>query len=389
MKKEITFFYRDECEKWATENIYHEAKKKGFKVRYSKNLLEKCEVGIYPVDEYKKTNSKLSIVMLHGMDQGRIFWPNHWSNEPWNKYDIGFLPGKSWVNRWLNSSWDPSSQTKKGVYETGWPKSDSLFDNKFKNKVKALRKKLKLKYKNTILYAPSFETDNKEIDVCNSLKNLKVNLLIKHWLTSKDYKDNLDLKKNINKANKYAIKNTSNATILDPNLSIINALAISDILITDESSVLYEALLLDIPTLSVSDWKMRINNSSTPRLIRPSKDCYKVVKKNKLNEEIQKIIKQKEIIKKKIRYLKNYHYSNLGKSSKIIVSIIDKIILNEDFNNVYKLKPKFQIQKSVILIRSIKNLVLNFLILASPLFVIKFFSKFEYLKLKFNKIRKF
>jgi hypothetical protein len=389
VKKEITFFYRDECEKWATENIFYEAKKKGYKVKYSKNLQEKCEIGIYPLDEYKKTHSKLSIVMLHGMDQGRIFWPNHWSKEPWNNYDIGFLPGRSWVDRWQKSSWDPGSQTKKGVYETGWPKSDRLFDIEFKDNVKALRKKLKLNYKNTILYAPSFETDNKEIDVCNSLKNLKVNLLIKHWLTKKDYKDNLDLKKNIQKANKYAINNTSNTTIIDPNLSIIDALAISDILITDESSVLYEALLLDIPTLSVSDWLMRTNNSSVPRLIRPSKDCYKAVKLNQLNEEINKILKQKEYIKKKIKYFKNYHYSNLGKSSKIILSIIDRIALNKNFESIHKLKPKYKTKNYIPLLRSTKNVIIKILIFILPLFLIKIFSQFKYLKIKFNKIKKF
>jgi len=389
VRREITFFYRDECEKWATENIFYEAKKKGYKVKYSKNLYEKCEIGIYPLDKYTKNQAKLSIVMLHGMDQGRIFWPNHWSNEPWNNYDIGFLPGKSWSNRWKESSWDPSSQTKKGVYETGWPKSDRLFDLKFRDKVKVLRKKLKLKYKNTVLYAPSFETDNKEIDVCNSLKKLKINLLIKHWLTKKDYKDNLDLKKNIQKANKYAVNNTSNAHILDPNLSIIDALAISDILITDESSVLYEALLLDIPTLSVSDWLMRTNNSSKPRLIRPSKDCYKVVKKNKLNEEIKKIIKNKKYIKKKLKNYKNYHYSNLGNSSKVIVSILNNIIINKNFENTHKLKPKYRTKKYTILFRSVKNMIIRVLILIFPLFLIKYLSQFKYLKQKFNKIRKF
>ncbi len=90
MKKEITFFYLDNVEKWALENIFDEASKHGYKVKYSKNLNEECEIGFYPQDYYVKPNSKLSVVMLHGMDQGRLNWPNHWSNEPWNKYDIVF-----------------------------------------------------------------------------------------------------------------------------------------------------------------------------------------------------------------------------------------------------------------------------------------------------------
>ena len=85
MKKEITFFYLDEVEKWATKDIFEEATNCGYKVKYSKNQNEECEIGFFPQDKYVKTNSKLSVVMLHGMDQGRVNWPNHWSKEPWNK----------------------------------------------------------------------------------------------------------------------------------------------------------------------------------------------------------------------------------------------------------------------------------------------------------------
>ena len=30
------------------------------------------------------------------MDQGRVDWPNMWKKQPWNKFDLGFLPGKHW-----------------------------------------------------------------------------------------------------------------------------------------------------------------------------------------------------------------------------------------------------------------------------------------------------
>ena len=40
MKKEITFFYLDNVEKWALENIFDEASKHGYKVKYSKNRIK-------------------------------------------------------------------------------------------------------------------------------------------------------------------------------------------------------------------------------------------------------------------------------------------------------------------------------------------------------------
>lgn len=388
MNKDITFFYLDEVEKWATEDIFMEAEKQGYKVKYSKNLSEKCEIGIYPQDKYVEYNSKLSVVMLHGMDQGRVNWPNHWSKEPWNKYDIGLLPGRSWSERWKNCSWDPYSHTKKGVYEVGWPKSDKIFKDSFSNNIKSLRDKLNLKYENSILYAPSFETDNKQIDVCNKLKDLNLNLLVKHWLTSKDKSDNPDLKKNIDQANDYLKNNMSNGYILDPSLSIIDCLAISDILITDESSVLYEAFLLDVPTISISDWKMRTNNKNTPRLIKPSRECYQIVKKSDLILIIEKILSNKLEVSKHINEKKNYHYSNLGKSSEVIISIFNDIIHRNTFENNFKLKPKFNKKNYILYLRPFKNFIIKILLLF-PLKFKKFFSRVNFLKTTFNKMRKF
>ena len=388
MKKEITFFYLDNVEKWALENIFDEASKHGYKVKYSKNLNEECEIGFYPQDYYVKPNSKLSVVMLHGMDQGRLNWPNHWSNEPWNKYDIGFLPGKSWSERWNDYSWDPSTRTKKGVYEVGWPKSDKVFKDSFFNNIKSLKEGLNLRFNKSILYAPSFETDNKQIEICKILKDLSSNILIKHWLTNEDSQNYIDLKKNIDEANLYVKKNMHNGYILDPNLNIVDCLALSDVLITDESSVLYEAFLLNVPTVSVSDFVMRTNNSKPARPVKPSNECYRIVPKLKLYETITEILNNKQKISKEIDEKKNYHYSNLGNSSKVIISILEDIILHNNYKNNFKLKPKFKIFFFILFLRKIKNFLISFLLLF-PLRFIKIFSKSRFLKSQFNKIRKF
>ena len=72
----------------------------------------------------KKKNQKIHFIFLGGMDQARNNWPNIWEKQPWNNFDIGFLPGKDWSHRWKSSSWDYKSRPKKGVFESGWPKAD-------------------------------------------------------------------------------------------------------------------------------------------------------------------------------------------------------------------------------------------------------------------------
>ena len=116
-----------------------------------------------------KIASKTSFITIGGMDQGKLFWPNLWLKENWNKFDYGILPGKQWAKMWKRSSWYDKSHPKKKMLLMGWPKTENLFQQK-KNKIKD----------KVILYAPCFETDNKCKDVIDSIKNTKIKILIKH-----------------------------------------------------------------------------------------------------------------------------------------------------------------------------------------------------------------
>ena len=42
---------------------------------------KKVEIGFYNHDQNIENKAKLSIVSLHGMDQGRFNWPNAWKKQ--------------------------------------------------------------------------------------------------------------------------------------------------------------------------------------------------------------------------------------------------------------------------------------------------------------------
>ena len=67
------------------------------------------------------------------MDQGKLFWPNLWLKERWNKFDYGILPGNNWANMWKKASWYDKAHPKKAMLLTGWPKSEELKNLKKKN----------------------------------------------------------------------------------------------------------------------------------------------------------------------------------------------------------------------------------------------------------------
>lgn len=122
--KKMTFFYTDKGEYYNIEPIAEEAKKRGYDVRFSDNILETAEIGVYCQHVCYPQNSKMSLVLLHDMSQGHNRWPNIWELEHWDTFDVGILPGKRWTDMWKQCSGFYYSKPRVGVYEFGYPKGD-------------------------------------------------------------------------------------------------------------------------------------------------------------------------------------------------------------------------------------------------------------------------
>jgi len=382
-KKQIAFFYQDNIERHNWEPLVHEAIRRGYEVLLTDNLNTSVEIGFYCSHENHPQFARFSVIMLHGMDQGRCRWPNMWIKEPWNKYDLGLLPGPSWVERWQECTTDPFVHPRKGVFQAGWPKADLIFNPvyNFWDKVKHLKTDLNLPYEKTILYAPSFETDNKQNDVVKCLGKQRMNILIKHWITEDERDVYEDIWNNIAIANEEHLKSGHHIQILDPRLSIMYCLGLCDLLVTDESSVAYEALLFDLPTVSVSDWVMRINNSSSSRPVRPPKEIVFLTNRNNLANKINDLISSPDI-KNEISSKKDFYYSWLGESAKRVMDILEDQI--EGFGLVSQITPIYKPNKNLIVKRKllfrIRKLLQSY---APPL--LKWLAKF---KMTFKAIRK-
>ena len=341
-KRKVTIFYSRPEEQQIFNQVIKELKKKNFKVEFSTNLKKKADIGFYCESDSDPKNSNISAIFLGGLDQGRTIWPNIWKEQPWNKFDIGFLPGNSWAKRWKSCSEFKKTRTKHGVFNVGWPKSDFLFNKK--NLVK-IRKKIIQKYKiNTkkinILYAPSFECFNRQLEVTKAAKINNYNLIIKHWLAKREKKF-IDLWNNIKKSNFNTLKiYRNNSVIIKPYENFLSILDFSDLIITDESSVAYEGLIRNIPTLSVKDWMIARHNKGVERLVKPSSVTFKTTKNN-LSSSMKKIINDKSV-KKKLKVLLNKEISYLGKSSRIISEILEKYLTDKkSLTKIeYYIKPK-------------------------------------------------
>ena len=138
--------------------------------------------------------------------------------------------------------------------------------------------------------------------------------------------------------NNISKKSYKDVYIYPPKTNIFLYLAAADILITDESSVMYEAMLFNVPTLIPNDWNMRINNSNKPRKIKPSIDAYQNCQLSDLPKNVSIILKNLKNIQKKINKQKNFHFSYIQRSSEKIFKLVEDIINNDLSYKSYRIK---------------------------------------------------
>ncbi|RXQ94470.1 CDP-glycerol--glycerophosphate glycerophosphotransferase [Ancylomarina salipaludis] len=218
-----------------------------------------------------------------------------------NYFDLYLTQGPYFTNRFNELA---AKHGDFDVIETGWSKLDALFLQKDNFDTEKLNLLEKHQAKQIILYAPTFSPSLTSAELISDqiielAKNPDYLIQIKfHDLTNKDVKA---------KYNEIA-KSYQNLIIVDdPNIS--KYLILSDLMISDTSSVVYEFLLLDKPVItfkSTSD-NIKWTNIEAPHLL-----CKTV--ESVLNSDINQA-DRKWIIE-------NYHPLRDGKSAQRMVEAV-------------------------------------------------------------------
>lgn len=321
LKKDITFVYMDTAERNMYQPIAEEAKKRGYQVSFTDDKTCKCEIGVYCQHINFPQFSKFSVIMLHDIIQQYSNWPNIWYREPWDKYDIGILPSKQWEENWNQCSQWSYACPRKGMFRIGWPKADVII--KLKNSVtkEDFYKEHGLDInKRTILYAPAWENDHKQDDFVQSMLKLDVNILIKQAKWAEQYADIIN---NI-KEMYYLHKDNPRVTILPPETNIFEAIAVSDVLVSEESSTMCEAIMMGIPAVSVSNWL--IPDVTPSRLPMCDYDFVIMTQKESLTDCICEIINDYSKYQKQAQEYSEKTFSNIGRTSSMIMDIIDDCV---------------------------------------------------------------
>ncbi|MBQ9263687.1 MAG: hypothetical protein IJ189_05685 [Clostridia bacterium] len=322
IQKNITFIYMDGAEKAQYEPIAQEAEKRGYTVKLTDNKFEKCEIGFYCQHINFPQYSKFSVIMLHDITQQYGNWPDIWFLEPWNKYDIGFLPSDQWAENWRASSSNTYARPRLGTYVVGWPKADAVSKLVSADYKKDFYQKHRLDpNKKTILYAPAWENDGKQDDFVQAMLPLHVNILIKQapWNPAL-YPQQIE---NIEKMNRLH-KNIPGVTILPPATNIFLAIAAADVLVSEESSTMCEATMMGVPAVSVSDWL--IPDVTPSRYPSCNYDFVITTKKKDLSSCVSRIISDYSTYCQQTQEFARTNFKNIGTCSSLIMDIVDDAI---------------------------------------------------------------
>lgn len=324
IEKIITFIYWDAAEKNMYQPIIEEAKKRGYLVELTENKLQKCEIGVYCQHVNYPQYSKLSVIMLHDIIQQYRNWPDIWYREPWDKYDIGILPSSQWEDNWNKCSQWTYTRPRKGIFKIGWPKADVILKLKENSSKEYFFKKFGMDIsKRTVLYAPSWENDHKQDDFVQSMLKLDVNILIKQaHVVEKDYPQIVNNIKEMYRLH----KDIPEVTILPPETNIFEAIAISDVLVSEESSTMCEAAMMGIPAVSVSNWL--IPDTKPSRLPSCDYDFVIMTTKEELHNCIYNIISNYDNFHQRSIKFRDNTFSNVGNTSSMIMDIIDDCVSN-------------------------------------------------------------
>lgn len=318
VKKEITFIYLDSVQKLVYEMIASEARNRGYKTIITNDKFARCEIGWYCEHVNHPQFSKFSVIMLHDIMQQFGNWPDIWLREPWNKYDIGFLPSKVWVDNWNKCSQYYYSNPRIGTYLTGWPKADRLKVYMNGKKKEEYARQIGIdQTKPTILYAPAWENDRKQDEFVQAMMRLDVNILIKQIPWPDSYVEQIN---NINEM--YELhKNNPRVIMLDRMSNILDAIMVSDILVSEESSTMSEAVMLGKPAISVNNWM--IPDVTPSRFPANNYDYVIKTDKEKLTECVAGVIANYDKYQKEAREYSDAHFSNIGNCIPMMMDILD------------------------------------------------------------------
>lgn len=298
------------------------ARNRGFRTTITDNPTIEGDFGFYCDDFSRPGNQRISYITVNGLDQDHVISPRHilfFASQRWSNFDYGILPGARWFDGWMRARTHPRANPRYGVFVAGWPKYDAY----------AMRESTASRQTDgfTVLYAPQIESDGKQSDVRRACEENGLCLEVKHWETEayrKRYPDLLtdEYFQNLAYENKL-VDGYLKGRIIDPDLNIFEALLGANCLVTDQSSVLYEAAALGVPTITVREWAHACGVCLGKT---PNSDIAVHTSRSQLATTLKELRLDLGKHDARVRKIREQNFANPGRASEVIVDHVEALV---------------------------------------------------------------
>lgn len=268
--REVALYADDSHELSVISPIGHELERRGAIVRTATSIHDAAEIGLYSAHTsrffdfdaggWRRPPNALSVQSLHDLgDDGAD--AEYFQREAWHIFDLGLLPGSEWQGKWERARLAGTRGPVLGMRVVGWPKMDHVYasSHDFACSVRTVREELGVADRPVLLLACSWSDRRQLRDTLSMVVPGTFDIVVKYpssWLPSPEspWAQRLnDAYVEMRAARDEAIA-TSGVTVADDDADIMALLAVSDIVLSDGSNVLFEGILAGVPGICVKDW---------------------------------------------------------------------------------------------------------------------------------------
>jgi hypothetical protein len=243
---------------------------RGHTITYEEDFTAASEVGVYAchgnrffdfaLGQWRQLPSTFSVMCLHDFGQAGEVGVQYFVHDGWDRFNLGLLPGPSWHELWDRAVRTGIPGPSHGMRVVGWPKADSAFALEADPSVRSsVRRDLGLADLPTLLLACSW-SDRRQLDeLLVSVDRHEFNVVVKYPESAPPPGDSpwFNLLNDAYEELQAAIDTaaaTPDVVVADPATDLYRLLAAMDLVVSNGSNVLYEAVLMGIPGVSVDTW---------------------------------------------------------------------------------------------------------------------------------------
>lgn len=275
----VVCYALDNIERETTRPIAQEfAHRYGWRVQTVDDLTVPADIGIYACHgsvffdferhSWDELRSSFSVMVVHDFDQHAGAGIRFFAEEGWGRFDLGLVPGPRQLALAHDARVAGLALPRFGVSAIGWPKSDSALRHPARHlaAVRRLRERLSLGNRRVVLLACSWSKRQHLEDLLAAADGSDVDIVVRYpvlapasaaspWFSALEA-----AREELDEAVAFAHEQTG-VRVTGPETDLYASLSVADVVVSNGSNVVYEAVLMGTPVVSVSTWLHRAGST--------------------------------------------------------------------------------------------------------------------------------